>query len=182
MQLVTISFYLWVLSLSIVRGNCNNTLTTSLIQNQPRLLEKLINLLDVSKTSKSPVVFHAELGSYKTYQHGSIWVYDKVVTNVGKAYNPSTGKFSAPKNGVYLFNWYTLSDPKTMSHAGLFVNGAMKARQAANNNGGSGQWLTAGSSIALPLNKGDVVYIKDVHGWKAQLQSHWTAFGGVLIN
>lgn len=69
-----------------------------------------------------------------------------------------------------------------MSHAGLFVNGAMKARQAANNNSGTGQWLTAGSSIALPLNKGDVVYIKDVYGWKAQLRSHWTAFGGVLIN
>uniref|UniRef100_A0A8W8KMK6 C1q domain-containing protein n=1 Tax=Magallana gigas TaxID=29159 RepID=A0A8W8KMK6_MAGGI len=182
MQLVTISFFLWVLSLSIVRGNCNNTLTASLIQNQLRLLEKLINLLDVSKTSKSPVVFHAELGSYKTYHHGSIWVYDKVVTNVGKAYNPSTGTFTAPTDGIYQFNWYTLSDPKTTSHAGLFVNGAMKARQAANNNGGSGQWLTAGSSIALPLNKGDVVYIKDVYGLKAQLRDHWTAFGGVLIN
>lgn len=110
---------------------------------------------------KRQVVFHAELGSYKTYQKGSIWIYDKVNTNVGNAYDPSTGKFTAPTNGIYQFNWYTLSDPKATSHAGLFVNGEIKARQASNNSGGSYQLITAGSSIALLLSKGDEVYIRD---------------------
>lgn len=104
-----------------------------------------------------------------------------MVTNVGNAYNPSTGKFTAPTKGIYQFNWYTLNAPETLSHAGLYVNGYIKARQAANNNGSTKQWITAGSSMALPLNKGDVVYIKDIN-YKVQLFGQWTAFGGVLIN
>lgn len=69
-----------------------------------------------------------------------------------------------------------------MSHAGLFVNGVIKARQASNNNGGTNQFITAGSSMALLLNEGDEVYIMDVYGYTVNLGSQWTAFGGVLIN
>lgn len=80
-------------------------------------------------------------------------------------------------------HWYTLSDPKKLSTAGLFVNGRIKARQACNNRGGSNQWITAGSSIALPLKKGDEVYIRNVHvSLPTHLMGPWTAFGGVLIN
>lgn len=68
-----------------------------------------------------------------------------------------------------------------MSHAGLYVNGDIKARQASNNRGSSTQWITAGTSMALPLNKGDVIYIKD-RNYEVQLFGQWTAFGGVLIN
>ena len=31
-------------------------------------------------------------------------VFDRIVTNVGNAYNPETGKFVAPADGVYQFN------------------------------------------------------------------------------
>nr|XP_034300409.1 complement C1q-like protein 4 isoform X2 [Crassostrea gigas] len=185
MSIVTCSLAWLLTALSMAHGDCNNAQTTSLIRHQLSTLEKAINMLDnFSKCtcpSKDQVVFHAEMGSNKTYKE-SIWVYDRVVTNVGNAYNPSTGKFTAPTDGIYQFNWYTLSDPKTWSHAGLFVNGQIKARQAANNQGGDIQWLTAGSSMALPLKKGDVVCIMDIHGGTAILRSQWTAFGGVLIN
>nr|XP_034300407.1 complement C1q-like protein 4 isoform X3 [Crassostrea gigas] len=183
MQFVTCSLVWLLAALSVAHGDCNNSLTTSLIKNQLSSLEKAINMLDnVSKSSKDQVVFHAEMGSSKTYHRTSVWVYDIVVTNVGNAYNPSTGKFTAPTNGIYQFNWYTLSDPKVTSHPGLFVNGQIKAHQAANNNGGTSQYITAGSSMALPLKKGDVVCIMDVYGGTATLRSQWTAFGGVLIN
>lgn len=131
--------------------------------------------------SINQVVFLAEIGSGRTYQKGSIWIYDKVVTNVGNAYSPSTGKFTAPTNGVYQFNWYTLSAPNTMSHPELFVNGKLKARQSANNSESTKQWITAGSSVALPLKKGDVVYIMDSR-FTSQPFSQWTTFGGVLLN
>lgn len=123
------------------------------------------------------------MGSDKTYNKGSIWVYDKMVTNIGNAYNPSTGKFSAPTTGIYQFNWYTLCNPGSMAHAGLFVNGKFTANQVYNNGGGIRLWITAGSSIALSLKKGDEVYIMDVHGGTVPtLRSYFTAFGGVRIN
>jgi len=31
-------------------------------------------------------------------------IFDSVVTNVGRAYDPDTGKFAAPADGVYQFN------------------------------------------------------------------------------
>lgn len=31
-------------------------------------------------------------------------VFDRVVTNVGSGYEPSTGRFTAPVNGTYQFN------------------------------------------------------------------------------
>lgn len=101
-------------------------------------------ILNSISASKRQVVFHAEVGSsYQTFQKDNIWIYNKVITNVGNAYNPSTGKFTVPTNGIYQFHWYTLSDPKKMSTAGLFVNGRIKARQACNNRGGSNQWIPA---------------------------------------
>uniref|UniRef100_A0A8W8KJ80 C1q domain-containing protein n=1 Tax=Magallana gigas TaxID=29159 RepID=A0A8W8KJ80_MAGGI len=168
MQLIATCSFIWLLlDLLVVLGNSNNALTTSLIRNQLSLLEKPNTKLDnVSKC-----------------RCRSIWVYDKMVTNIGNAYNPSTGKFSAPTTGIYQFNWYTLCNPGSMACAGLFVNGKFTANQVYNNGGGIRLWITAGSSIALSLKKGDEVYIMDVHGGTAPtLRSYFTAFGGVRIN
>lgn len=127
-------------------------------------------------------VFLAEISLGRTYQKCSIWIYDKVVTNVGNAYNPSIKKSTLPTRGTYQFNWYILIKcPNTMLHAKLFVNGKLKARQAATNNGSSKHCITAGSSVALPLNKGDVVYIMDSQ-YTSQPFFQWTTFGGVLLN
>ncbi|XP_048742172.1 complement C1q-like protein 4 [Ostrea edulis] len=131
---------------------------------------------------KTPVAFHAELSSDRTYKAGSPWVFDKVVTNVGNAYNPATGKFTTPSKGIYLFNWYTLAYPGKKAHAGLYVNGKIKGRQATNNIGNAGKHITSDSSIVLALEKGDLVYIMDAHGITSEVKGRWTAFGGVQQN
>lgn len=59
-------------------------------------------ILNSISASKRQVVFHAEVGTtQQTFQKDNIWIYDKVITNVGNAYNPSTGKFTVPTNGIY---------------------------------------------------------------------------------
>eukprot|EP00105_Crassostrea_gigas_P003618 XP_011416526.1 PREDICTED: complement C1q-like protein 2 isoform X1 [Crassostrea gigas] len=181
MQLVTTFSFLWLLlGLTTVLGDCDNAVT--MVRNLLDSLEKTTKTLD-SCLSKTPVVFHAEMGSHRTFEKGSIWNYDRVVTNEGNAYNPSTGKFTAPTNGVYQFNWYTLSDFTLTSNAGLFVNGKLKASQASTNSAGrSHKWVTSGSGMALLLKKGDEVYIGSVYGGIAKLRGQFTAFGGVRIN
>ncbi|XP_056012365.1 complement C1q-like protein 3 [Ostrea edulis] len=177
MELLWLLFFIY----AAVNGDCDKGIT--LIKDQLKTLEKSLHMVDgsscCSPKPKIPVAFHAELGSNRIYKGGSVWVFDNVVTNVGNAYNPKTGKFTTPSKGIYLFNWYTLSNPGKVSHAGLYVNGKMKGRQASNNQGNDKKYITAGSSIVLALEKGDLVYIMDAHGWTSDVKSSWTAFGGV---
>ncbi|XP_056012369.1 complement C1q-like protein 3 isoform X1 [Ostrea edulis] len=173
-------FYIY----ATVNGDCNRGIATRMIKDQLKTLENSVNMAVDDNSCcnpkpKIPVAFHAELGSNRIYKGGSVWVFDNVVTNVGNAYNPKTGKFTTPSKGIYLFNWYTLSNPGKVSHAGLYVNGKMKGRQASNNQGNDKKYITAGSSIVLALEKGDLVYIMDAHGRTSDVKSSWTAFGGV---
>jgi hypothetical protein len=36
---------------------------------------------------------------------GTVFVYDKVISNIGGAYNPTTGEFVCPDDGFYAFTW-----------------------------------------------------------------------------
>ncbi|XP_048742173.2 complement C1q-like protein 4 [Ostrea edulis] len=186
MKCTYIKELLWLLFsiYAAVNGDCNKGIT--LIKGQLKALEKSVNMVDgsscFSPKPKMPVAFHAEVSSDKTYKAGSPWVFDKVVTNVGNAYNSTTGKFTTPSKSIYLFNWYTLGYPGEMAHAGLYVNGKIKGRQATNNIGNEGKYITSGSSIVLALEKGDLVYIMDAHGITSKVKGRWTAFGGVQQN
>ena len=51
--------------------------------------------------------------------------FDNVLTNVGTAYNPSTGMFTAPTDGTYLFNWSIRTGYLASIITKLMVNGKM---------------------------------------------------------
>ncbi|XP_048756305.2 complement C1q-like protein 3 [Ostrea edulis] len=181
-ELLWLLFYIY----AAVDGVCTTGIAKKLIKDQLKTLERSVNIVVddgscCNQKLKMPIAFHAEFHSDRTYKGGSVWVFDDVVTNVGNAYNPTTGKFTTPRKGVYLFNWYTLSNPGRTSHAGLYVNGKIKGRQA-NNDGGGKKWITAGSSIVLALEKGDLVYIMDVQGNTSTMSGKWTTFSGAQLS
>ncbi|XP_062594064.1 complement C1q-like protein 2 [Saccostrea cucullata] len=150
------------------------------IKTQLATLADSVNMI-IDGPKSLPIAFHAEMGSDKTIASGQTWIYDKIITNVGKGYDPTTGKFIAPDKGLYLFAWSSLSDPGKQSHAGLVVNGKVMGRQGLNNINGGQKWVTAGNTIILVLQKGDNVYIRDVHGRVAELLGPWTTFSGVQL-
>ena len=47
--------------------------------------------------------FSAKLSSILKINNTDVIKFDDVLTNVGNAYNPTSGKFIAPFNGSYLF-------------------------------------------------------------------------------
>ncbi|XP_048765009.2 complement C1q-like protein 4 [Ostrea edulis] len=182
-ELLWLLFYIY----AAVNGVCTTGIAKKLIKDQLKTLERSVNMVVddgscCNQKLKMPIAFHAELRTDRTYKGGSVWVFDNVVTNVGNAYNLATGKFTTPTKGVYLFNWYTLSGPDKVSHAGLYVNGKIKGRQASNNDGGGKKWITAGSSIVLALEKGDSVYIMDAHGQTATMSGGWSTFSGAQLS
>ncbi|VDI68263.1 Hypothetical predicted protein [Mytilus galloprovincialis] len=83
--------------------------------------------------------------------------FDEVTTNIGQNYNPSTGVFTAPKEGVYQISCVMVSVGRTSVHYWLYRNeerfsyGFVSATAHANSN--TQNWI-------LELKKDDRVFIQ----------------------
>ncbi|XP_062312221.1 complement C1q-like protein 2 [Osmerus eperlanus] len=86
-------------------------------------------------------------------------VYPNVITNIGKAYNPVSGIFTAPVRGVYLFSFTGMDDRQTSGvPVALFKN----------NNHLMCQWKVPGgtyhqyvqNTVIVELDKGDIIYTR----------------------
>ncbi|XP_048779246.2 complement C1q-like protein 3 [Ostrea edulis] len=178
----TVGFICLVSYIAIVNCNCyNNQMVKKLFKQQMNAMENSINGIVDSYSNYVNVAFHVFMGTQKEYQKGVVWIYDQVVTNTKNGYDTTTGKFTAPERGVYLFTFNTLSNPGKMSHGGLHLNGTVKTWQACNNSGGNNVWKTCSDSATLLLEKGDTVYIAD-HLGSATVREKYTSFTGVQIS
>uniref|UniRef100_A0A3P8NX49 C1q domain-containing protein n=1 Tax=Astatotilapia calliptera TaxID=8154 RepID=A0A3P8NX49_ASTCA len=85
-------------------------------------------------------------------------VFKHLVTNIGNAYNPHTGIFTAPVRGAYHFEWYVCGpgDPVYGVAVVLFKNGerifSAWERQASH-------FGTASNGASLRLETGDQVFL-----------------------
>ncbi|KAK2915764.1 hypothetical protein QQF64_024060 [Cirrhinus molitorella] len=84
--------------------------------------------------------------------------YKNVFTNIGNAYNPITGIFTAPLKGVYRFSVFVYGgislNPSTAS---IMKNGQRIVTASAVQNQGA---LTSSNGVVLILEVGDVVYVR----------------------
>ncbi|XDV25904.1 hypothetical protein PO909_029730 [Leuciscus waleckii] len=83
--------------------------------------------------------------------------YRNVFTNIGNAYNPITGIFTAPLKGAYMFRVSVFGDGPTAASVSIVKNGervvAADAYQAKDRLGSS-------NGVVLILEVGDVVYVR----------------------
>jgi hypothetical protein len=64
----------------------------------------MCSLTDVADHIKiRAITFHAMMSDDLVSNIGQTVVFDHVITNIGKAYNPHTGHFTAPYDGLYFF-------------------------------------------------------------------------------
>ncbi|GFO37573.1 complement c1q-like protein 3 [Plakobranchus ocellatus] len=64
-------------------------------------------------SSKKSVSFSAKLSYNRELQPFDTIEFDSVLTNIGEAYNPDTGRFTVPLDGTYLFHSTILSGYNT---------------------------------------------------------------------
>ncbi|CAM4571988.1 unnamed protein product [Leuciscus chuanchicus] len=83
--------------------------------------------------------------------------YRKVFTNIGNAYNPITGVFTAPLKGAYMFRISVFSHGPTHAAASIFKNGERLVLAYA---GQPQNELNSSNGVVLILEVGDVVYVK----------------------
>ncbi|XP_051747885.1 uncharacterized protein LOC127511199 isoform X2 [Ctenopharyngodon idella] len=105
--------------------------------------------------------------------------YKNVFTNIGNAYNPLTGVFTAPLKGAYMFRISVRGDAGTAATATIFKNG--KRVVIAHDNQAQGV-LNSSNGVVLILKVGDVVYVRLWSGRRIfDSQNNFNTFSGYLL-
>ncbi|XP_059402925.1 uncharacterized protein LOC132134030 isoform X2 [Carassius carassius] len=107
--------------------------------------------------------------------------YRNVFTNIGNAYNPITGIFTAPLKGAYMFSFsiYGHGSPSTPSTASIVKNGEKLVVAHAHQNQGA---VNSSKGVVLILEVGDVVYVRLWSGRRIyDDQNKHNTFSGYLL-
>ncbi|XP_067348793.1 complement C1q-like protein 2 [Channa argus] len=151
------------------------------VEKQRTEVNKLKQQLQVQKVAFSASLVaegDITLGPFATHMP---LIFRRVVTNVGQAYNPNSGVFTAPVRGVYQFEWH-IGVHGDGSHAtgAVLVKNAELIFIAYENQ--SSHYGTSSQGASLLLEAGDVVVLRLWQGTKIfDNQSHHTTFSGHLL-
>ncbi|KAM8742513.1 uncharacterized protein AB9X84_019559 isoform 1-T1 [Acanthopagrus schlegelii] len=150
----------------------NADLQTRLSSSESELLisKSRIDQLERENAEKPKVAFYTALtdaGNLGPYNTAITLKYSKVFTNIGKAYNPSTGFFTAPVKGVYNLQFTVFGYHVGYTGVQVYKN---NQRIMYNSEKSSENYvpeyftkslvleLTAGDEIHLVLPSGDSIY------------------------
>ncbi|XP_030286071.1 complement C1q tumor necrosis factor-related protein 3-like [Sparus aurata] len=134
-------------------------------------------------TGKTKVAFSALLekgGEHGPFNTDVTLAYNKVLTNIGDAYNSSTGVFTAPVAGVYYFTFFYHAGLEHASKLMLFKNSEMIV-MTSDQKSRSDPVDTGGNAVVLQLQQADKVYVRmpiNNHVWAAD----HTTFSGFLLS
>ncbi|XDV25850.1 hypothetical protein PO909_029695 [Leuciscus waleckii] len=105
--------------------------------------------------------------------------YRNVFTNIGNAYNPVTGVFTAPLKGAYMFRVSVYSYGPTSAAAVIYKNGERVVMAHAHQ---AKDRLNSSNGVVLILEVGDVVYVRLWSGTRIyDTQNNRNTFSGFLL-
>ena len=103
-------------------------------------------------------------------------VFGTVDLNEGKGYDPSTGIFTAPTSGMYVFDWTTTTERGKHALTSVVVNSQIKSFNYCNDSA-SKTYLTCSKMTVVKLKQGDKVWI-GVFSGPANMLPRYTSFSG----
>ncbi|XP_062596067.1 complement C1q tumor necrosis factor-related protein 3-like [Saccostrea cucullata] len=129
------------------------------------------------------VGFSASVSSSSSSWNSGTLVFPTVITNEGNGYNPSTGIFTAPVGGTYVFFVNVQSYERQYIYVDIMLNGSTKVRTMAYSYSSSLDYYDAGPNlVVLSIQKGDRVWIKRYSGSGYYNDGPMTTFSGFLIH
>ena len=115
-----------------------------------------------SKVNSKAIYFHYVLSNKQT-STGIVQFNHLLSTSSENGYDPSSGKFIVPKDGVYYFSlqYYVSSSPSSGSYSTIYVDGKAKSRTTSN----TGSQMNMACSLTINLQKNQEVYVKLERGY-----------------
>ncbi|XP_062601928.1 uncharacterized protein LOC134263568 [Saccostrea cucullata] len=128
------------------------------------------------------VAFTAGITSSDSSWSGSTLVFPKIIFNRGGGYNPTTGMFTAPVDGHYVFFVSVQSYNTKDIRVDIVLNGESKVRTMADDDYDKDYYETGVNLVVLMLNQGDKVWVKRYTGVGYYSNSvPITTFSGFLL-
>nr|XP_022300323.1 collagen alpha-2(VIII) chain-like [Crassostrea virginica] len=113
------------------------------------------------------IAFHAILSKRLTnVQTNTIIKFDRALVNEGNGYDPNTGKFTAPVDGVYSFAWTYHTNRGSNAYLGGYVDGKLTAYVGIKHQ--SSQWENTSRNLVIKMKKGSQFWIQ-IFGYIAQV-------------
>ncbi|KAH3856535.1 complement C1q-like protein 4 [Dreissena polymorpha] len=148
--------------------------TNKKLVNQNKQLEYMLG-------SATSVAFQAFLSKNVAFPQISVVIFDVVPVNLGNAYNPITGIFTAPVNGTYLFAMSIGNPTGKPSTIRMKKNQEYIAYAFA---GWTSGWDQGSQTTVVRMSVGDVMFVEGenhVSGNALEFGKH-SSMTGTLIN
>uniref|UniRef100_A0A671WU11 Cerebellin 17 n=1 Tax=Sparus aurata TaxID=8175 RepID=A0A671WU11_SPAAU len=164
----------------------NADLQTRLSSSESELLisKSRIDQLERENAEKPKVAFYTALtdaGNLGPYNTDITLKYSKVFTNIGNAYNPSTGFFTAPVKGVYNLQFTVFGYHAGNIGVDVYKNNQrIMANWERNDNNYVPEYFT--KSLVLELTAGDEIHLVLPSGCSIYDSSdNYSTFSGSLL-
>ncbi|RUS89383.1 hypothetical protein EGW08_002903 [Elysia chlorotica] len=129
-------------------------------------------------SSGQSVTFSAKLSYNRELKPLDTIVFDTVISNIGGGYDADTGKFTAPRDGTYMFYSTILSGYNTKVETAIILNDKEVARiySGAHDAHGSGS-----NTVALALKTGDAIWVRLLYQGGNHVHGYYSTFTGTLL-
>nr|XP_022300497.1 complement C1q tumor necrosis factor-related protein 3-like [Crassostrea virginica] len=136
---------------------------------------------DGEKIKSKAVAFQVYLkNSITSLGNGQILKYDQLVTNIGGGYNTTTGKFTAPADGVYSFSWTYMTKKGAACYIGGVVNGRQLVWSAIHDQAAT--WISTTAHLVVQMKKGSEFWTPNFTGIAVYMHHHYTFLTGHKIS
>lgn len=135
------------------------------------------NFIEPGRNQERPA-FTASLTSSITLQPNEVLKFDKVWLNIGNVYDPSTGVFTVPRNGLYFVSSTVMASRGLHLHCHLWKNNQSDVGMFGTD------YSTGTLNTVMALKKGDRIYAKHDHNKDGEqlYGNHWSMFSAYLIS
>ncbi|CAI5661095.1 unnamed protein product [Oreochromis niloticus] len=149
------------------------------LESQKTEINQLKQELQVKQVAFSASLLDQGYGDTGPFNIHINLIFKHVFTNIGNAYNPHTGIFTAPVRGVYHFDWSVYARGNNKTGAALFRNGEHIFLAYENPTSGD---VSGSNAASLRLEVGDQVSVRLWANTRIfDDQYHHTSFSGHLI-
>ena len=160
-------------------------MTNGIIQ-QPNYFAGFQTWIGYVDVKSSPVYFYVQRNSPIFNTIGTPIPFDVERLNVGGAMNLTSGKFTAPRDGIYSFSFnglvqFPASSSRVYLQVYMYLNGNLIGRGYADEVGTAAQYETFSFQSTLNLKAGDQIWIEinsmsggvSLHGgWQTHFSGH----------